>query len=150
MADRIISLPDGRNVCIHFTTTLKRVDETFDELLFNRLMLLMRNPPRLPGKNGCFHALMAEDIVPQFYHHEADYDHSYFTLVWWARTLISHDFKKLRNQSFLERSALRIDHLFRELDKRDGTLDTAPVYLPEELCRNSDHGEFLNMVKMKT
>jgi len=148
VADRIISLPYGKRVCIHFTTTLKKIEDSFDESLFNKLMLLMRNPPKLPGRSGCFHALMAEEITNQFYRHEVEYDHSFYTVFWWARRLVSYELSELRDHSFLERSAQRIDHLFRDLAKREGTLDTAAVYLPSDLCQKSEPGEFLNGVRI--
>jgi len=146
-ADQVVTLNDGRKVCLHFTSILKGVEDSFEEVLLPRLAFLMQKPPQLPGSAGCFHALAAEDIRAAFTKESASGDYSLFTLVWWARHLMESD-SDFRSDSFLQRSADHIDYTMNELEKElDGTLDHAPCFLPNELKQQGQHGEFLQSVR---
>ncbi len=146
-ADRVITLSDGRKVCLHFISTLKALEDSFNDVLLPRLAFLMQNNPGLPGHSGCFHAVAADDIRSAFLNTAASGDYSFFTLVWWARHLMQSA-PDLRSLGFLQRSGNHIDYAVRELEKElDGTLDTMGCFLPEELKELGQNGGFLRSIR---
>lgn len=146
-ADQIVKLADGRKVCLHFTSTLKSLDDSFNDVLLPRLAFLMQDSPRLPGTAGCFHAVAADDIRLAFQRATSLGDYSFFTLVWWARHLLDSE-PDLRSYGFLHRSANHVDYAVRELEKElDGTLDTMGCFLPGELKERGQNGEFLRSIR---
>ncbi|GDY07024.1 hypothetical protein LBMAG52_05100 [Planctomycetia bacterium] len=147
-ADRLVTLPDGRTVCLHFTTELKSIDAPFDESFWSRLGCLIRHPPQFLGHPTHFHALSLQDITHWFDKITETHEHSYRTLVWWARRGMSSDFPQFSTEPFLMRMADFIDHGIQELERRlPGTLDTLPSFLPERLRSCGRPGQYLQGVQ---
>lgn len=148
-ADQLLTLDDGRTVCLHFTTVLKAVHDSFEHVLLPRLACLMKQPPRLPGQAGCYHALSVEDIRRQFRLAEPEGDFTFCTQVWWSRHLLDDSHPRYREESFLQRSADHVDFVMSEL-KRDlshGTLDTLASFLPRELKQLGRPGGYLQTIQ---
>jgi|GEM_PF-2558044 len=148
-ADQTITLSNGKTVCLHFTSTLKSVTDSYEDVLLPRLAHLMQKPPQLPGESGCFHAAAAEVIRATFNAEAATGDYSYFTQIWWARHLLSSSSSALQSPSFLQRTADHIDYTISELERdlSDGTLDALGCFLPRELKQLGQNGRFLQGVK---
>lgn len=148
-ADQIVTLSDGRLVCVHFVARLKEVEESFDEVFLPRLMQWMSRPPGLPGESGCFHPLCAEDISKAFDSASRESEHSYHTLCWWARRTFPWTCDDLRTGPFLERCAEHTDHVIHDLGRRlEGTFDTSASFLPSELRQFGQPGRYLHAVEL--
>jgi hypothetical protein len=146
-ADRIVCRRDGSHVCLHFQTILKTLDEPFDDGVWSRLGQLARRPPAWPGTASCFHPLAVRDIAQSFDDTARDAEHSYRTMVWWARRGINRDFAGLRGPDFQMRMAEDIDHQVAELERRlTGTFDSLPSFLPDELKEYGQPGGYLASV----
>lgn len=148
-ADQMLTLADGRHVCLHLSMVLKRLEDAFDEAFWNRLMHLVNHPPQLPGQPTCFHPLILHDITNTFDMVEREADHSYRTILWWARRGMHRDFPKYRTADFLRRTAERIDGEMADLERRfAGTLDTLASFLPADLKVWGRPGGYLRSIEM--
>lgn len=133
-ADTLLRLGNGRVVCLHFHTVLKSIEQSFDEAFWARLALLVRRGLLLPGTPTCFHPLTSIDIAQAFDQVASEQDHSYRSMVWWARHHMTEAFPEFREPGFMERIADRIDYEMAELERRlSGTFDTMASFLPESL-----------------
>jgi len=143
-ADRLVTLDDGRAVCLHWSTELKSIDDHFDVTFWNRVTHLFDHPPQFPGESTCFHPLSLHDISTAFDRTVREQDHSYRALIWWARHGMSHDFPQFHTADFLMRTADHVDREVLGLEKRlTGTFDTLATYLPKELKSHGRPGQFL-------
>lgn len=143
-ADRLIELPNGRHVCLHFTTTLKTGDEPVDDAFWSRFSGLVQHPLALPGKIGHFHPLMLQDITRVFEEIARHQSHTYRTLLWWARRWMSGRYDQTE---FVTRAADSIDYQMRELQRSfEGTFDTLVNFLPLRLRNCGRPGEYLSGV----
>lgn len=148
-ADQFVKLADGRVVCLHFTTELKSLEAPFDEAFWSRMGKLIRHPVKFPGEPTRFHSLSLQDLSRQFDKVAETQDHSYRTLVWWARHGMSSDFPQFESESFLMRMADHIDHEVLELGRRlPGTFDTQPSFLPERLRSCGRPGQYLQNIEI--
>jgi hypothetical protein len=146
-AGRLVRLPDGRDVLLHFTTVVKGLEDTADEAFWGRLMNLVHRPLALPGEPAFFHPLGLQDIIRQVELAERVASHSYTTIAWWARRW-SAVTELFDSAPFLMRVADNVDYQVRELVRgTEGTLDTLPVFLPQRLRDHGRPGEFLSSVK---
>lgn len=147
-AESLIRLSDGTVVCLHVVCPVKAFDETFDELIWARLAMLIEKPPQLPGDSTCFHALAAEEIATAFQTIAREADHSYRTMAWWARRDMHSSYPEFRGFDFSERNADRIDSVMEELERRfDGTFDTLPSFLPDQLKQHGRPKRYLQGVQ---
>ena len=143
-ADRLITLPDGRVVCIHLSATLKRADEPFDAAFFSRLASVLSQPPTLPGEPSCFHPLAMRDVTQMLDGEARQRDHSYRSVLWWARRGASDAYPAFGSTDFLLRTADYIDNEVEELGRRlSGTLDMQACFVPYELRSHGRPGRFL-------
>lgn len=148
-ADQLVTLPGGGNVCLHLSTTVKAIDDAWDDALWNRVCRLLNKPPELPGTACCFHPLALQDIVSAFDRAEKDIEHSYRTIVWWARRGMPHDLPEYRTDDFLIRTADCIDsEMFAFEQRLDGTLDTVGSFLPSELKNHGRPGRYLSGISI--
>ncbi len=147
-ADRIVTLPDGRHVCLHFKTCLKDWHEPWDDTFKNRLAMVISHGIDFPGIPTCWHPLGIRDIADAFAEVSRQVDHSFRQLVWWARRSMNGDFEELTTASFVERSAEFVDRVVDDMEQtHDGMLDHAASYLPEELRDAGRPGGYLQSVK---
>lgn len=143
-ADTVLTLQDGRKVCAHFTSVLKRPEDSFEKVLLPRLMRLMQKPLALPGEPICFHPAGADDIRNTLSRESGDGNYSFYTVIWWARHLFGQHKSEFQQFSFLQRCADHVDHAFAEIHREvDGTLDTQGCFLPWELRQHGQPGQFL-------
>ncbi len=148
-ADQLVALKGGRNVCLHLTMTLKRLEDDFDSGFWNRLSHLLNDPPRLPGSPTCFHPLSLRDVAGAFDRVAREQDHSYRAILWWARRGMHPSFPEYRTTDFLMRIADHVDGEMRELEKRfTGALDTLASMLPRELKDHGRSGQYLQSIEV--
>lgn len=149
-ADQMLTLADGRHVCLHLSMVLKRLEDAFDEAFWNRLMHLLNHPPRLPGLPTCFHPLALHDTRRTFDAAARETTHSYRTILWQARRGMHRDFPTYRTEDFLQRVAEYIDGEMADLERRHtGTLDTLASFLPPSLKQFGRSGGYLRRVEME-
>jgi hypothetical protein len=147
-ADQIVTLPDGRNVCLHFFHTLKTVADSFDDAFWNRLGFVLERPLAFPGAPVCYHPLSLRDFIGTFDELARESDHSYRANVWWARRWIPDEFSQLSSTDFLMRVADYIDTEMEDLPRRLlGTFDTLGSYLPSRLKQHGRPGRFLQRIE---
>jgi len=148
-ADQLVTLSDGRNVCLHMAITLKTLDEPFDSTFWHQIEFLCQNPPQFPGEPTCFHPLSQRDIVEGFDQAEKEASHSYRAILWWARRAMNGDFPEYSSTDFLIRTADAIDGEMENLGRRlDGTLDTLASFLPRKLRDHGHPGRYLQEIQM--
>ncbi len=148
-ADQVLTLPDGRRVCLHLTATLKRPEDDFDAAFWHRVGHLLNRPPRFPGEACCFHPLALQDITRVFDQALREQDHSYRAVIWWARRGMPRSLPEYRTTDFLMRTADQVDRQMQDLERRlTGTLDTLASYLPRELREHGRPGQYLQRIQM--
>lgn len=148
-ADRLITLSEGRHVCLHCHTRLKSIDEPFDEAFFARFGELIHRPPVFPGVKACFHPLGIADIVQAFDDALEQQEHSYRTIVWWARHGMPGEFPQFQAPDFLMRAAEHVDREMDGLERRTaGTLDTLFSFLPDSLQQFGEPGRYLQGIQI--
>lgn len=148
-ADQLLTLPDGRHMCLHFANTLKRVEDDVDSGFWNRMGHLLARPLQLPGVPACFHPLALRDINSAFDRVAREQDHSYRAIVWWARRGMHRDFPQFRTADFLMRTADHVDGAMLQFEQRfSGTIDTLGSFLPVELKDHGRPGGYLQNIQI--
>jgi hypothetical protein len=148
-ADQLLTLADGRNVCLHFPVTLKRLEEPFDDGFWGRLAHLLHRPPRFPGRPTCFHPLSLRDMTDVFDEVAREQDHSYRATLWWARRGMHSSVPEYSTTDFLMRTADHVDHEMQEMERNfTGTLDTLASFLPRNLKDHGRPGGFLQSIQI--
>jgi hypothetical protein len=143
---------DGTNhyICLHFQIVLKQFDEPCDEAFWNRLVRLMIDPPRFSGERTCFHPLSLRDISESFDQIAWEQDHSYRSMVWWARRGMNREFPQFHDPDFLMRVADHVDREVLNIERRlSGILDTVASYLPQELKEHGRPGQYLQGIEIR-
>lgn len=147
-SDHLLSLGDGRVVCLHATVRLKSFDEPFDRAFWARLNRLFDRPPAYPGTAGCFTPLAMRDTAAEFQRIRQLEEHSYRHMIFWAPRWISEDFGQFRESDFVSRCADHIDHTVRDLQRElDGTFDTLASFLTGKLKDHAQVGGYVRSVR---
>jgi hypothetical protein len=143
-ADTLVTKDDGQAVCLHFHAMLKTAEQDFDDAFWARMALLVRRGIAFPGTASYFHPLSAIDVAKAFDDVATEADHSYRSMVWWARRGMSSAFPEFCGPAFAERCADRVDHEIDTLQKGlTGTFDTMASFLPEALRQFGRPGGYL-------
>lgn len=143
-ADRMLTLSDGTNVCLHLTTTLKQLEGPFGDAFWSKLEFFVRTPPQFPGAPGSFHPLAAHEIGAGLNRVARESEHSYRTLHWWAPRPMGWEFPRYREPEFCMRMADFVEGVFSEIDRgHAGTFNTDALFLPSCLKEAAQPGSRL-------